>query len=142
MPIQTATNPETGERLALIGGQWQPFTQSATNKEGAKAFLIGDKWVTGDEAPTQAAPPSEGIPSGRGDVPEWGRKNPTLYGIAGAAREVLGPIIEAGGALLGGAGGAVAGAPAGPVGAAAGGVAGAGGGYAAGKEITRLADIA
>ena len=65
MPIQTATNPETGERLALIGGQWQPFTQSATNKEGAKAYLIGDKWTTGDETPAEAASPSEGIPQAR-----------------------------------------------------------------------------
>lgn len=87
-------------------------------------------------------PVADAIPSGRGDVPEWGRKHPELYGIAGAAREVLGPIIEAGGALLGGLGGTTAGAVGGPIGAAAGGVAGAGGGYAAGKEITRLADIA
>ena len=87
-------------------------------------------------------PTTDAIPSGRGDVPEWGRKHPELYGIAGAAREVLGPIIEAGGALLGGLGGTTAGAVGGPVGAAAGGVAGAAGGYAAGKEITNLADIA
>ena len=92
-------------------------------------------------APAQARS-ADAIPDGRGDVPEWGRKNPQLYGLAGAAREVLGPIVEAGGALLGGIGGAAAGAPAGPLGAAAGGVAGAGAGYATGKEATRLADIA
>lgn len=92
--------------------------------------------------PKPAKLAADAIPSGRGDVPEWGRKNPELYGIAGAAREVFGPIIEAGGALLGGLGGGTAGAVGGPVGAAAGGVAGAAGGYAAGKEITNLADIA
>lgn len=92
-------------------------------------------------APAQARP-ADAIPDGRGDVPEWGRKNPRLYGIAGAAREVLGPIVEAGGALLGGIGGAIAGAPAGPLGVAAGGVAGTGAGYATGKEAVRAADIA
>lgn len=95
-----------------------------------------------EAAPAKTKPTADAIPSGRGDVPEWGRKNPELYGIAGAAREVFGPIIEAGGALLGGLGGGTAGAVGGPVGAAAGGVAGAAGGYAAGKEITNLADIA
>jgi len=46
MAIQTATNPQTGERVALIDGQWQPFTQSATNAQGQKAFLIGGEWIT------------------------------------------------------------------------------------------------
>ena len=51
MPLQTATNPKTGERVALVGDTWQPITQSATNKEGVKAYLIGDKWLTDDTAP-------------------------------------------------------------------------------------------
>ena len=53
MAIQTATNPQTGERVALIDGQWQPFTQSATNAQGQKAFLIGGQWVV---EPAVAAP--------------------------------------------------------------------------------------
>ena len=52
MGLQTATNPKTGERLALIGDQWQPILKSATNKEGAKAFLVGDKWHTSDAVDT------------------------------------------------------------------------------------------
>jgi hypothetical protein len=50
MALQTATNPETGERVALVGESWQPITQSATNKEGAKAYLVGNNWLT-DETP-------------------------------------------------------------------------------------------
>jgi hypothetical protein len=50
MALQTATNPQTGERLALVGDAWQPIKQSATNKEGVKAYLIGDSWLT-DEPP-------------------------------------------------------------------------------------------
>lgn len=46
MPYQTATNPSTGEKIVLIGDQWQPYTQSATGAGGAKAFLVGDKWLT------------------------------------------------------------------------------------------------
>ena len=92
-------------------------------------------------APAQARS-TDAIPDGRGDVPEWGRKNPRLYGLAGAAREVLGPIVEAGGFILGSIGGAAAGAPAGPLGITAGGVGGAGAGYATGKEAVRAADIA
>ena len=46
MALQTATNPQTGERVALVGDSWQPILQSATNKEGAKAFLVGDQWLS------------------------------------------------------------------------------------------------
>ena len=82
---------------------------------------------------TPSAPTAPQAPSQTG-VPEWGRKNPTLYGIAGAARETLGPIIEG----LGMAGGGLVGAPLGPAGA----VGGAGLGYGIGKGITKMADIA
>ena len=56
MAIQTATNPKTGERIALINGSWVPFTQSATNDQGQKAFLVGGKWVSdGPVAPPKPA---------------------------------------------------------------------------------------
>lgn len=50
MGLQTATNPKTGERVVLVGDQWQPILQSATNKEGVKAYLVGNKWMTDDTA--------------------------------------------------------------------------------------------
>lgn len=56
MPYQTATNPETGERVVLIGNQWVPFTQSATNEQGQKAFLIGNEWQTPDQGMVPGAP--------------------------------------------------------------------------------------
>lgn len=38
---QTATNPENGQRIALVNGQWVPFSQSATNPEtGARVVLL------------------------------------------------------------------------------------------------------
>lgn len=76
------------------------------------------------------------------EVPEWGIKHPTLYGIAGAARETLGPILESVGAIGGSILGGAAGAPAGPAGVVGGGIAGSGLGYGAAKEITGLTDVA
>lgn len=51
MPLQTATNPKTGERVALVDGEWKPITQSATNDQGAKAYLVDNSWVTDTPAP-------------------------------------------------------------------------------------------
>jgi hypothetical protein len=42
MTLQTATNPDTGERVALVEGEWKPITQSATNAEGVKAYLLAE----------------------------------------------------------------------------------------------------
>lgn len=58
MPYQTATNPNTGEKIVLVDNQWQPYTQSATNAQGAKAFLVGDKWLTDTGA-------ADGVPGPR-----------------------------------------------------------------------------
>lgn len=66
MPLQTATNPTTGERVVLVGDQWQPIAQSATNKQGVKAYLVGDKWLTDDTPAAASAPAADsGIPLGR-----------------------------------------------------------------------------
>jgi hypothetical protein len=48
MTIQTATNPQTGERVALVNGQWLPVGQTATNDKGQKAFLVNNQWLTDD----------------------------------------------------------------------------------------------
>ena len=63
MGLQTATNPKTGERVVLVGDQWQPVLQSATNKEGLKAYLVGDQWLT-DDVPA-AAPAAPAKPKGQ-----------------------------------------------------------------------------
>lgn len=78
MALQTATNPTTGERVVLVGDQWQPITQSATNKQGAKAYLVGGNWLT-DDAP---AAPSE-TPATRGGPSPYSAapSNPTLKAL-------------------------------------------------------------
>ena len=47
--MQTAINPDTGERVVLVGDQWQPFTQSAANDKGVKSYLVNNKWLTEDK---------------------------------------------------------------------------------------------
>lgn len=61
--MQTATNPETGEKVAFVGGQWKPVSQTATGPGGRKAFLVGSEWVQ-DDAPAPVA----AIPEGPSDT--------------------------------------------------------------------------
>lgn len=42
MALDIATNPETGEKVALVNGEWVPV---ATNDKGEHAYLSGGKWV-------------------------------------------------------------------------------------------------
>ena len=125
MALQTATNPDTGERVVLIGDAWQPIEKSATNDSGAKAYLAGGKWHTDEAA-------SEGMPTVR--RPDFAETSPNLYGALVKTRKFLGPTVEA----LGGVGGAMLGSVGGPPGAILGGAAG----YGLGTELTHQADVA
>ena len=82
MSLQTATNPTTGERVVLVGDQWQPITQTATNKQGAKAYLVGGNWLT-DDAPTASVAPSTGVPGPRAGPSAYGAapSNPILKAL-------------------------------------------------------------
>jgi hypothetical protein len=139
MALQTATNPQTGERLALVGDSWQPITQSATNKEGVKAYLIGDKWLTD----TPAEP--ETRQNVGAELPAFAKTSPNLYAGLVKARQMAGPTVE----MLGGVGGGVLGTAAGTVASptvvinpVTGGVAGSALGYATAKELLNKADVA
>jgi hypothetical protein len=141
MALQTATNPQTGERLALVGDSWQPIMQSATNKEGVKAYLIGDKWLT--DTPVAAEP--EARANVGAELPAFAKTSPNLYAGLVKARQVAGPTIE----MLGGVGGGVLGAGAGAIASPTvvinpitGGVAGSALGYATAKELLNKADVA
>jgi hypothetical protein len=162
MALQTATNPQTGERLALVGDAWQPIKQSATNKEGVKAYLIGDSWLTDtpavktDAAGTVIQPDvplvgkqmraqqderqNVGV-----ELPAFAKTNPRLYANLVQARQLAGPTVE----MLGGAFGGVVGAGAGTVASPSvvinpvtGAVAGSALGYATAKELLNKADVA
>lgn len=138
MALQTATNPTTGERVALVNGQWQPIAQTATNKEGKKAYLVGEQWLTDESLPEVTVTPDtmtvNEIPAPRNQPPAWAKDFPNLYQGAQTARQMFGPTIEAGGAVAGG----LFGAPAGPAGV----VAGSATGYGLGAGALRQADIA
>jgi len=141
MALQTATNPQTGERLALVGDSWQPIMQSATNKEGVKAYLIGDKWLT--DTPVATEP--EARANVGAELPAFATTSPNLYAGLVKTRQMLGPTAE----MLGGVGGGVLGAAAGTVASPTvvinpitGGVAGSAMGYATAKELLNKADVA
>jgi len=140
MALQTATNPQTGERVALIGDQWQPIKESATNKEGVKAFLIGDKWLTDQPAPVEETRANVGA-----EVPAWAKEYPKLYSAAVKARQIAGPSVEMLGGVIGGTIGAGAGTIASPtvvINPITGGVAGSALGYGIAKEGLEAADVA
>ena len=107
--MQTATNPQTGERVVLINGQWLPFTQSATDDKGQKAFLSGGQWIV---APSMAQAPEKpttgafaaGVKSYLPQVQETFGGLKTLLGVG--AERVLGEgqisrgLIESGAASM------------------------------------------
>jgi hypothetical protein len=136
MAIETATNPKTGERAALVDGKWLPIEDTATNAEGKKAYRIGGKWML-DEPPPAApelAPAVSEVPGPRVQPPPFAKDYPGLYSAAQTTRQFLGPTLEAGGAIAGG----FFGAPAGPAGV----VMGSAGGYGLASGLLRQADIA
>lgn len=114
---------DAGEYRALINGEWVPAVKAQKNSAGEyRVELAEQQKFTSDQTPMQT------------NVPEWGQRNPRLYGVAGALTETIRPFAEFGGLMAGG----IAGAPLGPAGS----VAGAGLGYGMGKQATRAADIA
>ena len=95
MPLQTATNPTTGERVVLVNDQWQPIAQSATNKQGVKAYLVGDKWLTDDSvAPAASAAPAGGVPVGRREptMTERALGTPAARFALGVATPLVGAV--------------------------------------------------
>jgi hypothetical protein len=108
MGLQTATNPTTGESVVLVGDQWQPVTQSATNKQGAKAYLVGNQWLTDDTLAAAPAAPSE-IPGQRAQPGFFQR---ALDVVARTPQTAYG-LLEVPTAMVTGAAGNLVGIPAG-----------------------------
>jgi len=110
-----------------------------TTKAQLTEKLAANGYDIGRLAPVEATTTRENVQPER--APEWAKKYPKLYEGAVTARQVLGPTIEALGAVGGTVLGAGAGTVAGPVGTATGGVAGAGLGYGMAKEALEQADV-
>jgi len=83
-----AVNPETGETLALIGGQWQP-AKLAQNDKGEKMVLGENGWepMPAPKAPTQG--PAAGLSDVVASAMTFGLTND----VAGATR-ALGPAAR------------------------------------------------
>jgi hypothetical protein len=149
MPIQTATNPKTGARLAFVDDQWKPIEQSATNPQGLKAYKIGGSWLTDEEMATAASEmmagdvPAASAPAPAGEIP--GQRLTRGQEIYQAARPYIAPVMEVGGALVGGLYGAGAGALGSPtliINPLTGAMVGSGLGYGIAKEGLEAADVA
>ena len=69
MAYQTATNPDTGERLILVNDAWQKIEKSATNEAGEKAYLVKGSWLTPEVKPTTTQA-GEGMPQERSTMQE------------------------------------------------------------------------
>jgi len=132
MSFQTATNPSTGEKVVLVGNEWKPYTESATNAQGGRAFLVNNSWLT-----------DEGVPGQRAAAPAAPAQPELTTGqkIYQAVRPYVAPTVEALGAVGGGLVGGGAGTVLGPVGTATGAVGGAGLGYGMAKELMELGDV-
>ena len=63
-----AINPQTGERVALVDGQWVPITRTANNPTtGESVGFVGDQWV-----PIPSAKPAAPAPTPTTQAPEEG----------------------------------------------------------------------
>ena len=51
--MQTATNPQNGQTVILVGNEWKPVANVATNKEGLKAYLVDNEWVSDQTLPAK-----------------------------------------------------------------------------------------
>ena len=131
MTYPTATNPQTGEKVVQMGGKWKPYSQSATNDQGIKAYNVDGQWVSEAEiAPESATPPKE-----RGIFDMLSAPFEMGASLASKPRAEQAAFITPTIVALGTAGGALAGTA---IGGPVGGLVGAGFGGAAAKELTRL----
>ena len=89
--MQTATNPDTGEKVVLIGSEWKPFTQSATNPQGVKAFLVNNQWLSDEGMPSdRTASTQEKTMAAYGP-----RRTPLKFTGLNAVMEGIGAPIQA-----------------------------------------------
>lgn len=88
MPYQTATNPDTGEKIINIDGAWKPLEASATHSDsGEKAYKVNGKWMTGEPGSKQSAQPAQAAPQ---DESEPG----VMSQIGNVAKNAAGAVIE------------------------------------------------
>lgn len=119
MPILKLRDNKTGE---IVKVQWND-PDPPTQEDIAQIFLE-------KHAPQIKSFNGQPVQGEMAPVPEWGVKNPRLYGAYGAAKELGKAGLEMGGLIAGGAGGAVMGGV--PGAAAMGGL-----GYAGAKMLER-----
>jgi hypothetical protein len=94
MGLQTATNPDTGETVVLVGNDWQKADRTASNDKGEKAYLVGGKWLT-DAAPTPAPAPAP-APAPQRTAATFAGFNRGLAGLVGLPVDTAENLINLG----------------------------------------------
>lgn len=92
---QTATNPETGEQVVLIGDRWVPITKTATNPEtGERVGLADGQWIP--IAPAKAAAPVPVVAPAPVAAPAGPPEEESYFSAMGTALKRGVPTIKAG----------------------------------------------
>jgi len=99
--MQTAVNPQTGETVVLVNGQWQKADQVAKDGAGRSAYFVAGQWMTGDgEAKPAPKPVTLGAAGLRDSVQEEARSRSAgeriLAGIGTAPRLAAEGLSDAG----------------------------------------------
>lgn len=63
--MQTASN-DKGETLVLVGSEWKPAANIASDKDGTKAYLVDNQWVIDKEPSTTDKLKSLGVAAAKG----------------------------------------------------------------------------
>ena len=102
MGLQTATNPETGETVVLVGSEWKPAERTATGPKGEKAYLVGGSWLNSASQAPAAAPvaPPEATAGERGQA-ALGGVNRGIAGLVGLPVDTGENLINLGIAAVG-----------------------------------------
>ena len=97
MALETATNPTTGERVALINNEWKPFSETATNpttKE--KLALIDNEWQSlgiSEEAPAAKDSPVAADKPKTEEEPGFGSREWFAQGLLGRTATGIGQRV-------------------------------------------------
>lgn len=105
--MQTATNPQTGEKVFFVDGEWAKPARTATNDKGEKAYLVGNQWVLDTPTAKPAEKPKEenglgrqlGLTARAGITGVLGIPTMLAQGAAGLVNTVAGTNLDPAGAL-------------------------------------------
>lgn len=117
MPLQYATNPETKETVVLVNGQWTKADQVAADPSGAKAYLVGGKWLSDQAGPPPGSVPPPGQPKlTKAEESAEGKSKTADFLDFDQWKQAVKNVAQTGASMVSGAGATLVGAGSGYVG--------------------------